>query len=36
MTIAKEAASALPGPNEDRKGIERKDFITNENLAAIG
>jgi len=36
ITIAKEAASALPGPNEDRKGIERKDFVTNENLSATG
>ena len=36
ITIAKEAASALPGPDEDRKGIERKDFIIKENLSAIG
>jgi len=36
ITIAKEAASALPGPDEDRKGIEHKDFVTNENLSAIG
>jgi len=36
ITIAKEAASALPGPDEDHKSIERKDFVTKENLSAIG
>jgi len=36
ITIAKEAASALPGPNEGHKSIERKDFVTKENLSAIG
>ena len=36
IMIAKEVASALPGPDEDRKGIERKEFVTKENMSAIG
>lgn len=35
MTIAKEAASALPGPDDLRKSIERKDLVSKEYLAAV-